>query len=128
MGGRGINGGPTRVELNTVFRRGKSEIPLSRMDIEESRRESEERREVTEAVREAAACEVDIFVLCCKEKGNVVGARLLGTMFCLVLMCQGWWHVISSMKVKSDFWRPIFFTSHSLYINPCNCKKTDLIL
>ena len=49
--------GQTRVELKTVFRRGKSEIPLSRMEIEESSREREERREVTEAVREAAACE-----------------------------------------------------------------------
>jgi hypothetical protein len=38
------------VLLKTVFRRGKSEIPESRIEMEESRRESEERRDVTEAL------------------------------------------------------------------------------
>jgi hypothetical protein len=36
--------------LKTVFRRGKSAIPESRIEIDESRRESEERREVTDAL------------------------------------------------------------------------------
>ena len=47
-------GGQTRVDDKTVFRRGKSAIPVSRMEIEESRRVREERREVTDALREAA--------------------------------------------------------------------------
>jgi len=42
------------VEERTVFRRGKSAIPASRMDMLESRRVREERRDVTDAVREAA--------------------------------------------------------------------------
>jgi hypothetical protein len=50
----------TLVEDNTVFRRGKSEIPESRMEIEESRRERELRREVTDAASEARDCEVVI--------------------------------------------------------------------
>jgi hypothetical protein len=37
------------VLLKIIFRRGKSEIPESRIEMEESRRESEERRDVTEA-------------------------------------------------------------------------------
>lgn len=37
----------------TVLRRGKSEIPWSRIAIEESRRESEERREETDAASDA---------------------------------------------------------------------------
>jgi hypothetical protein len=44
----------TLVEPNTVFRRGKSAIPASRMEIEESRRVREERRDVTDALSEAA--------------------------------------------------------------------------
>jgi hypothetical protein len=35
----------TRVDDRTVFRRGKSDIPESRMDIEESRRERELRND-----------------------------------------------------------------------------------
>jgi hypothetical protein len=54
----------TRVEDSTFFRRGKSEIPESRIEIEESRRESELRREVTDALREARECEVVILVDC----------------------------------------------------------------
>lgn len=42
----------TRVEESTFLRRGKSEIPESRIEMEESRRERELRREVTDAVRE----------------------------------------------------------------------------
>lgn len=38
-----------RVLLRTVFRRGKSEIPESRIEMDESRREREERSDVTEA-------------------------------------------------------------------------------
>jgi hypothetical protein len=38
------------VLLKTVFRRGKSEIPESRIEMEESRREREERNEVTDAL------------------------------------------------------------------------------
>ena len=53
----------TRVDDNTVFKRGKSLIPASRMLIEESRRVSDERREVTDALSEARDCEVDIFIL-----------------------------------------------------------------
>jgi hypothetical protein len=53
----------TRVDDKTVFKRGKSLIPASRMEIEESRRVSDERREVTDALSEARDCEVDIFVL-----------------------------------------------------------------
>jgi hypothetical protein len=55
--------GRTRVDDNTIFKRGKSLIPASRMLIEESRRVSDERREVTDALSEARDCEVDIFVL-----------------------------------------------------------------
>jgi hypothetical protein len=39
----------TRVLLKTDFRRGKSEMPASRIEIDESRRESEDRRELTDA-------------------------------------------------------------------------------
>ena len=42
----------TRVLLKTVFRRGKSEVPESRIEMDESRRESEERRDVTEALND----------------------------------------------------------------------------
>jgi hypothetical protein len=52
------------VDDKTVFRRGKSEIPASRMLIEESRRERELRREVTDALREARDWEVAIFYVC----------------------------------------------------------------
>lgn len=45
-------GGRTRVLDRTFFRRGKSLIPESRIDIEESRREREFRSEETEAERE----------------------------------------------------------------------------
>jgi hypothetical protein len=38
------------VLLRTVFMRGKSEIPESRIEMDESRRDSEERREVTDAL------------------------------------------------------------------------------
>ena len=51
---------PTRVDDNTVFIRGKSEIPESRIAIEESSREREERSDVTDALREARDCEVVI--------------------------------------------------------------------
>ena len=68
--GMGRGRGQTRVELKTVFRRGKSEIPLSRMEIEESSREREERREVTEAVREAAACDAVILGFVCCDCGE----------------------------------------------------------
>jgi hypothetical protein len=42
----------TRVLLKTDFRRGKSEMPASRIEIDESRRESEDRRELTDAPRD----------------------------------------------------------------------------
>ena len=47
----------TLVEDKTVFKRGKSEIPLSSMEIEESRRERECRRLVTEEEREERDCD-----------------------------------------------------------------------
>jgi hypothetical protein len=47
----------TLVEDKTVFRRGKSDIPLSSMEIEESRRERECRRLVTEEEREERDCD-----------------------------------------------------------------------
>ena len=46
-----------RVVVSTVFRRGKSETPASRMAIEESRRDRELRREETEAEREFKDCD-----------------------------------------------------------------------
>lgn len=49
----------TRVEESTFFRRGKSEMPESRIEIEESRRERELRREVTDAVSELRDWEVE---------------------------------------------------------------------
>ena len=51
------NGEQTRVEVKTRFKRGKSEIPASRMEIEESRREREERSEATDAVSEERDCD-----------------------------------------------------------------------
>jgi hypothetical protein len=56
--------GPTRVEDSTVFKRGKSDIPLLSIEIEESRRERECRRLVTEEEREERDCDcvVVIFV------------------------------------------------------------------
>lgn len=51
VGKRGL----TRVLVNTVLRRGKSEMPWSRMAMEESSREREERREETEAASDADA-------------------------------------------------------------------------
>ncbi len=38
-------------------------MPLSRIEIEESRRESELRREVTDALRDARDCE-DVIIVC----------------------------------------------------------------
>ena len=49
------------MELRTVFRRGKSAIPASRMEIDESSSERDERNEVTDAVREELGVEVAIF-------------------------------------------------------------------
>jgi hypothetical protein len=49
----------TRVEARTFLRRGKSEMPASRMDIEESRREREERREVTDALSDWRDCDCE---------------------------------------------------------------------
>jgi len=43
----------TRVLDNTVLRRGKSEIPWSRIAIDESSSEREERREETDAASDA---------------------------------------------------------------------------
>ncbi len=43
----------TRVVVKTVDKRGKSLIPASRIEIEESRSWSEDFRDVTEAAREA---------------------------------------------------------------------------
>lgn len=66
------------------MRRGKSEMPASRMEIEESRSEREERREVTDALRDARdcdwECEVDIwpvqvFVLRCGITCEFVSTR-----------------------------------------------------
>jgi hypothetical protein len=62
MGGEG-EGRSTRVEDKTVFRRGKSEIPESRIEIEESRRVRELRSEVTDALSEARDCEVVILIV-----------------------------------------------------------------
>ncbi len=59
----------------TVFKRGKSEIPASRMEIEESRRVREERREVTDALREARDCVV-VILLCVERCGIVVQLRV----------------------------------------------------
>lgn len=52
----------TRVLLKTVFRRGKSEIPESRIEMEESRREREERKEVTDALSD---WEAGVAILTC---------------------------------------------------------------
>lgn len=65
----------TRVDVKTVFMRGKSEIPLSRMEIEESRREREERRDITEAAREAFVLEcaiLGIWEVSCFHQGGIV--------------------------------------------------------
>jgi hypothetical protein len=62
--GEGTGKRHTRVDDNTVLRRGKSEIPESRMEIEESRRERELRREVTDAASEARDWEVVILFRC----------------------------------------------------------------
>lgn len=48
-----LSGERTRVAVNTVFNLGKSDIPASRMLIEESRSDKDERSEVTDAFREA---------------------------------------------------------------------------
>lgn len=53
-------GGHTRVELSTVARRGKSLIPWSRIEIDESRSWREDLRDCTEAEREDAELVVDI--------------------------------------------------------------------
>jgi hypothetical protein len=66
----------TRVDDSTVLRRGKSEMPASRMEIEESRREREERSEVTDALSEAADedCVAIVFwVWCCCWRRDVLG-------------------------------------------------------
>jgi len=71
----GVWGGRhTRVDERTVFRRGKSEIPESRIEIEESRRESELRNEVTDALSEARDCDVVIVRYC---TGLRLGTRCL---------------------------------------------------
>ncbi len=57
-------GGSTRVDDSTVFRRGKSEIPASRIEIEESSRVRELRREVTDALSEAR--DWDVVILRCE--------------------------------------------------------------
>jgi hypothetical protein len=69
--------GRTLVEDKTVFKRGKSEIPLSSMEIEESRRERECRRLVTEEEREERDCDcvVVIFVAWFVELGCCMGRR-----------------------------------------------------
>ena len=54
----------------TVFKRGKSLIPASRMEIEESRRVREERREVTDALREAR--DWVVVILLCMERCRIV--------------------------------------------------------
>lgn len=74
--GMGVGGGRrTRVEDSTVFKRGKSEMPESRIEIEESRRVREERREVTLALREArdcdCACEVEVVIVSLMGRGMV---------------------------------------------------------
>jgi hypothetical protein len=51
------------VELRTVERRGKSLIPWSRMEMEESRSWREDLRDCTEAEREDAELAVDIVAL-----------------------------------------------------------------
>lgn len=48
----------TRVDVRTFFKRGKSLIPESRIEIEESRRVREFRSEETDAVREVRDCDV----------------------------------------------------------------------
>ena len=53
-------GGHTRVDVRTVERRGKSLIPWSRIEIEESRSWREDLRDWTEAEREDAELVVDI--------------------------------------------------------------------
>jgi hypothetical protein len=53
----------TLVEDSTVFKRGKSDIPLSSMEIEESRRERECRRLVTDEEREERDCDCDCVVI-----------------------------------------------------------------
>jgi hypothetical protein len=86
-------GGRTRVDDNTVFRRGKSLIPASRMLIEESSRVSDERREVTDALSEARDCEVDIFVLLWRILGEgcgwLCGAMQLRAWRGASLYCRG---------------------------------------
>jgi hypothetical protein len=66
----------TLVEDKTVFKRGKSEIPLSSMEIEESRRERECRRLVTEEEREERDCDcVVIFVAYWDVGGGIEEGR-----------------------------------------------------
>ena len=63
MKGRRIR---TRVDERTFLRRGKSDIPESRIEIEESRRVREERREVTDAEREVSAWDWETaMAVCC---------------------------------------------------------------
>lgn len=49
----------TRVDDKTVFRRGKSEMPASRIEIEESRSEREDRREATDEDSEERDCDCE---------------------------------------------------------------------
>jgi hypothetical protein len=52
----------TLVEDSTVFKRGKSDIPLSSIEIEESRRERECRKLVTEEEREERDCDCVVVI------------------------------------------------------------------
>lgn len=56
-----LEGGHTRVVVNTVDNRGKSETPAFKMLIEESSSERELRREATDAESDEAVLEVDMF-------------------------------------------------------------------
>ena len=83
----------TRVDERTVFRRGKSEIPASRIEIEESRRERELRSDVTDALSEARDCEVIIayvFVRSWRCAGIEVGLKV--------------WDVLSRWMVDVNIW------------------------
>lgn len=62
----------TRVELSTVDRRGKSLIPWSRIEMEESRSWREDLRDWTEAEREDAELVVDIVAVRFPRLGNTV--------------------------------------------------------
>lgn len=73
MGKAEAGSGRTLVLDNTVLRRGKSEMPWSRMLMEESRRERDERSDATEAERDAAEdCEAMVYLLYCSQKSQIV--------------------------------------------------------